>query len=272
MGGARIRELAAAQQDGLVATEKEIAATEKLRLELDAMDDNFTAVKNKIGMAVVPALNEFYDASQTGRVYQPVCGLGAVDCRRTYTGAERAGRSPRPRGLWKLASWKMPSTVFRGRPILQITTYHTDVYGSARGGTLGSELADQYARDASVMSAQDAATARKYARLKEGTYNPGAISGQAIGGVSTPGYHLFGEEGPELGYTDARGTTHILRAGVTRALSKGAGVMPHAIEEGAGGVRRKTALVRQAQPARLTMGAPTYSARGASSLDATWRK
>jgi len=57
---------------------------------------------------------------------------------------------------------------------------------------------------------------------------------KAIGGIAAPGLHMFGEEGPELGYTDKRGNTHILRAGVTRALSKGMSAMGHAIDPGTG--------------------------------------
>ena len=62
LGAKRIRELAAAQKSGLTVTEAEIRQSERLRLELDELGDNWTSIKNTIGGELIPVLNQLLTA------------------------------------------------------------------------------------------------------------------------------------------------------------------------------------------------------------------
>jgi hypothetical protein len=63
LGGQRIRELAAAQKDGLVVTEAEIKKTERLRLRLDELNDSWISVRNTIVMDIIDAYDKEAAAS-----------------------------------------------------------------------------------------------------------------------------------------------------------------------------------------------------------------
>jgi len=56
LGGRRIREMAAATEDGLVVTQEEIDKTEELRLDLDALNDRWLSIRNNLVIGVTPAL------------------------------------------------------------------------------------------------------------------------------------------------------------------------------------------------------------------------
>ena len=55
-GGDRIRELAAAQAEGMIVTEKEAEKAEELRIAIDNLNDIWTAFKNDIGNEIIPEL------------------------------------------------------------------------------------------------------------------------------------------------------------------------------------------------------------------------
>ena len=55
-GGVSIRAMAAAVEEGLVATEAEVAETERLRLEVDKLNDSWQATKLQLGASLAPAL------------------------------------------------------------------------------------------------------------------------------------------------------------------------------------------------------------------------
>jgi hypothetical protein len=57
-GGKAIRDNAAAVEDGLVVTEQEVAATEETRMEIDALNDSWVALKNTIGQDAAPAITD----------------------------------------------------------------------------------------------------------------------------------------------------------------------------------------------------------------------
>jgi uncharacterized protein YdeI (YjbR/CyaY-like superfamily) len=73
MGGERIRELPAAEVDGLVWTQEEIEKTEELRLGLDALQGNWEALRNEIVMAVTPALIQ---VTEKQNFWQAAAALG----------------------------------------------------------------------------------------------------------------------------------------------------------------------------------------------------
>lgn len=64
LGGRRIRELAAAQADGLVVTYDEIHKTEELRQRLDSLADSYTALRNEIVLNVVPVVDLNFRATE----------------------------------------------------------------------------------------------------------------------------------------------------------------------------------------------------------------
>jgi len=57
-GGKSIRDMSAAVADGLVVTEAEAQATERYRIQLDQLNDTWTAVKNEVGQDAIPLLTE----------------------------------------------------------------------------------------------------------------------------------------------------------------------------------------------------------------------
>jgi len=75
-GGKAIRNTAAAIQDGLVVTQQELAQTESLRLQLDMLNDSWADLKNTIGLAVVPVLNDVAFAfNQSEKEWRIIEGL-----------------------------------------------------------------------------------------------------------------------------------------------------------------------------------------------------
>ncbi len=71
-GGQRIRDMAAAQADGLVVTEEEIRKTEELRLGLDELNDNWIALRNELVLSVTPALIQ---ATEKQNFWQAIMAL-----------------------------------------------------------------------------------------------------------------------------------------------------------------------------------------------------
>lgn len=73
-GGQAIREAAAAQDEALLVTEANSKATRELEINMDNLGDKVTALKMKVGNALIPVLNEAADAF--GYLTE---GVGAAD-------------------------------------------------------------------------------------------------------------------------------------------------------------------------------------------------
>jgi hypothetical protein len=74
MGGKRIREMAAAQADGLVVTEAEIRKSEEARLALDELNDKWLALRNTLVMQAMPAITE---ATEKQNFWQAATAMNA---------------------------------------------------------------------------------------------------------------------------------------------------------------------------------------------------
>jgi hypothetical protein len=69
LGGQGIRDLAAAQADGLVVTEAEIKKSEDLRLKIDQVTDSWTAYRNELALKVIPVIVGYLDkATEQARI------------------------------------------------------------------------------------------------------------------------------------------------------------------------------------------------------------
>lgn len=81
-GGAAIRELAAAQDDGLAVTEEEIRQSEALRLNLDALSDSYTSLRNTVALKVIPVLADFTRRLDEGQGFYRNFGIVIEDKSR----------------------------------------------------------------------------------------------------------------------------------------------------------------------------------------------
>lgn len=78
-GGQAIRDAAASQDDALIVTEKQSQATRDLEKNMDNLGDKVTAIKLKIGNALIPVLNQAADAFDRLTVGPSDLGAAFVD-------------------------------------------------------------------------------------------------------------------------------------------------------------------------------------------------
>jgi hypothetical protein len=203
LGGQGIRDLAAAQADGLVVTEAEIKKTEELRLRVDALTDTWIAYRNEIGLQAVEIIDLNVRATQLTNTWaaqrQELTGQkpafleyiknwhtteealrGAVGVMET--GIVRAGllraeieTSPSP--------WTITNTII---------TKHIDVYGEeGMGGTgedPGSKKTGLYRTDPD--GTKWAYYGGKWNKISEATIDTSEGRGSAMGAdfVVPPGF------------------------------------------------------------------------------------
>lgn len=190
-GGKGIRGMTAAQLAGLVVTEDEIAMTEELRLALDEISDEWTSIKNEIGLGVGGALvkgrqqaDEFARGMNDALAYVQAMGL-----EPTRQNIDRAFK--------QLTSGEVSMAIFRIKDDLDaldgksVTVYVNQV-----------ELAQSQATHPSEKRADGYYWVWNGVEMVRGarwSTNPPIERGRAAGGpVGAGGSYLIGERGPEM--------------------------------------------------------------------------
>ena len=262
LGGQRIKELAAAQQSGLVATEREIAETEKYRLAVDQLNDSKQALLNTIGMTVVSGINREVEAWGLAKQALDEGRIGVMGFMYTYgelvdglregavreelfairdaaDGISGAGVAALDAALDALPSaLSAAEQAFQDQTATTVEGYLKNLEYKAGVDDIASAIAALRDKQVviNVTTVTEEVTKQTWDwRQQLATPGGRGRTEMAIGGLATPGLHMVGEEGPELIRTDNRGNINVLRASVTRMLSKGVGAMAHALDQGGGG-------------------------------------
>ena len=201
-GGKNIREMTAAQLAGLVTTEKEIAMTEELRLALDEIADEWTAIKNEIGLGVGGALvkgrrdaDEF--AKGMNQALAVVRAQGIEPTRNNIDAMFRALTDGR--ALAQIFAIRDALNELDGKTIsVNINGYGSNYMPVGSHGSAGGY--GQYVNNPSGWNTPlEGAGGIQYRQV--GTWPDGSpkYEPMASGGpVSSGGSYVVGEKGPEL--------------------------------------------------------------------------